>query len=72
LGTGDGEEGRRPMARKTTKKPLVAATLVDFNFQERTYQVDPNRKKVYRQFVEIETSKAWEIFSVWRSQHAAV
>ena len=41
--------------------------IVTFQFQDRTYQIDPGRKKVYRRFVEIETSKAAEIFSTWRS-----
>jgi len=42
--------------------------IVTFNFRDRDYQIDPGRKKVYRRFVEIETSKAWEIFCDWRSQ----
>lgn len=57
------------MPRKRTvvfeQKPIVT-----FQFQDRTYQIDPGRKKVYRSFVEIETSKAAEIFSTWRSAQA--
>jgi hypothetical protein len=45
--------------------------MVTFSFQDRTYQIDPGLKKVYRRFVEIETSKASEILSTWRSQHSA-
>ena len=41
------------------------------DYQDRTYQIDPGRKKVYRRFVEIETSKASEILSTWRAQHSA-
>jgi len=57
------------------KKLVVASSpqvIVNFEFQERTYQIDPDLKKVYRRFVEIETSKAAEIFSTWRSQLASV
>jgi hypothetical protein len=46
--------------------------IVNFNFEDRTYQIDPGRKKVYRRFVEIETSKAFEILSTWRAQHVSV
>jgi hypothetical protein len=42
--------------------------IVTFDFEDRTYQIDPGQKKVYRRFVEIETSKAWEIFCNWRAQ----
>ena len=48
--------------------PIVPA-FVNFSFQDRTYQIDPDRRKVYRRFVEIETSKASEIMTVWRSQN---
>ena len=53
-----------PSKRATKKDP---APIVTFQFEERTYQIDPGRKKVYRRFVEIETSKAAEIFSNWRA-----
>ena len=49
-----------------------ATPIVNFNFEDRTYQIDPGRKKVYRRFVEIETSKAFEILSTWRAAHASV
>ena len=58
-----------PRARKNES---TVVKIVNFDFQDRTYQIDPGRKKVYRRFVEIETSKAFEILSIWRSQHASV
>ena len=64
-------EGELPMARKRTKKNSEPSPIISFTFEDRTYQIDPSRKKVYRRFVEIETSRAAAIFSVWRSQHAA-
>ena len=54
------------MATKQTVKPEVPNTIVQFRFEDRTYQIDPRLRKVYRRFVEIETSRAAEIFSVWR------
>ena len=56
------------MPRKRISSTTQNTPIVTFSFQDRTYQIDPGRKKVYRRFVEIETSKAWEIFSTWRAQ----
>jgi len=59
------------MARKRgTKISEVEIKIVNFDFGDRTYQIDPARQKVYRSFVEIETSKAFEIYANWRSQNA--
>jgi len=44
--------------------------FVQFAVEDRTYQIDPQRQKVYRRFVEIETAKAFEIMSLWRAQNA--
>jgi hypothetical protein len=56
------------MARKRIKANAEPTPIVNFTFQDRIYQIDEGRKKVYRRFVEIETSKASEIFSIWRAQ----
>jgi hypothetical protein len=56
------------MARKSRKRVSeVESKIVHFDFQQRTYEIDPQRRKVYRRFVEIETSKANEIFTVWKA-----
>ena len=55
------------MPRKSAVKKEVTP-IVSFEFQDRTYQIDPGQKKVYRRFVEIETSRAMEIFTVWRTR----
>ena len=55
--------------KKTVERP--ATPIVNFDFEDRTYQIDPGRQKVYRRFVEIETSKAFEILSTWRAQAAS-
>lgn len=56
------------MPRKRVQQAASESPIITFQFEERTYQIDPNRRKVYRRFVEIETSKAALIFSNWRSQ----
>lgn len=60
------------MARKSSSKPAPKVQVVQYRFQDRTYQIDPDRRKVYRSFVEIETSKAFEIYSTWRAQNLSV
>jgi hypothetical protein len=59
------------MPRKRTVKKQDPTPIISFEFQDRTYQIDPDRKKVYRRFVEIETSRAVEIFSTWRAGRAS-
>jgi hypothetical protein len=59
---------RKSTARKSEPTP----TIVQFHLGDRTYQIDPERRKVYRHFVEIETSRASEILSTWRIQNARV
>jgi hypothetical protein len=59
------------MPRKRIPVVSEPKVMVNFEFQERTYQIDPGLKKVYRRFVEIETSRAWEIFSTWRARQVS-
>jgi hypothetical protein len=65
-------EVRSVPSKKTTKSNPQPSSIVNFDFQERTYQIDPQRHKVYRHFVEIETSRAFEIYSHWRANHLTV
>ncbi len=62
------------IARKAEarKAELLIVPMVDFAFGDRTYQIDVTKQKVYRQFVEIERAKAFEILSTWRSRPASV
>ena len=44
--------------------------IVTFTHEDQTYQIDPDLRKVYRRFVEIETKKAATIFAVWKESVA--
>lgn len=56
------------MPRKPDRSKVQnTGNIVNFSLDNRTYQIDPDRKRVYRAFVEIETSKAVEIYSRWRT-----
>lgn len=60
---------------RAAKKPIRVAEpspIVMFDHDDRTYQIDTTRRKVYRRFVEIETSKAAEIVSLWRAACPAI
>lgn len=61
------------MSRKSAgSKAESRVCVVNYSFGQKTYQIDPERQKVYRRFVEIETSKAFEIFASWRANNAHV
>lgn len=57
--------------KRTSRRNETQTAIVQFDFENRTYQIDPARRKVYRRFVEIETSKAFEIFAHWRDQNVS-
>ncbi len=59
------------MTRKRIQTRERGNVFVNFDFENRTYQIDPEQRKVYRRFVEIETAKASQIISVWRSEPAS-
>ena len=54
------------MGRRKVEEPAKLA-VIDFSFGRETYQIDTDRHKVYRRFVEIETSRASTIYASWRA-----
>jgi hypothetical protein len=58
------------MPRKAKSPVVPERSIVNFEFEQRTYQLDLDQRKVYRRFVEIETARAAEILSTWRARHA--
>jgi hypothetical protein len=63
-------EGDRNGTHGTHAEDRSAGDSHGFDFGDRTYQIDPTKQKVYRRFVEIESAKAFEILTTWRSRHA--
>ena len=53
--------------KKPAEKPEPKVHVINYSFGSHTYQIDTERQKVYRRFVEIETSKAATIYSNWRT-----
>lgn len=60
------------MPTKRAESRSRTETVVNYHFEDRVYQIDAMQKKVYRRFVEIETSKAAEILSAWRAHTVSV
>jgi len=56
--------------KKSTVKVEPKVQVINFSFGSHTYQIDTERQKVYRRFVEIETSRAATIYSNWRASNA--
>jgi hypothetical protein len=57
-------------SKKRTVKVETKAKVIEFSFGSQTYEIDPERHKVYRRFVEIETGRASTIFASWRASNA--
>ena len=49
--------------------------MINFDFANVSYQIDPNRRKVYLRWIEVETAKTFQIMGAWsqtQSSHKAV
>lgn len=44
--------------------------MIDFNYGNTLYQIDPKRRKVYRRWIEVETSKTFLIMGAFNSSQA--
>jgi hypothetical protein len=56
--------------KKSAPKIEPKVKVIDYNFGAQIYQIDPERHKVYRRFVEIETGRASTIYASWRASNA--
>jgi len=48
-------------------QPAVQFGMVNFSYQKIDYQIDLDKSKVYRRFIEVEKSKQGSIISAYRS-----
>lgn len=55
------------MRKSQSSSPSAQRSFVDFRFEDTTYQIDPARRKVYRSFVEVETSRASQIIASYHN-----
>ncbi len=54
---------KKTKARQSRKKATHG--MIDFNFANVSYQIDPNRRKVYHRWIEVETAKTCLIMSAF-------
>ena len=57
-------------AKKKPRKTAGATGMIDFNFGETQYQIDTSRKKVFRNWIEVETAKTFLIMGAYSSSQA--
>jgi len=57
-------------ARKSGKKNRNG--MIDFNFANTLYQIDPGRRKVYHRWIEVETAKTSLIMGAFSSTQIEV
>jgi len=55
--------GKRHSAR-------ILSGMVDFNYANVSYQIDPTRRKVYHRWIEVETAKTCLIMGAWSQTRA--
>lgn len=59
---------RKHGTKKARKNPYG---MIEFNFDNTLYQIDPTRRKVYRRWIEVETAKTSLIFGAYSNTVAA-
>ena len=60
------------MKKKTQGKKSAPknGSMIDFNFGDTSYQIDPTRRKVYHRWVEVETAKTFLIMGAFSTAKA--
>jgi hypothetical protein len=57
-------------ARSGRKSMANQNGMIDFNFGDISYQIDPGRRKVYHRWVEVETAKTSLIMGAFNQTQA--
>jgi len=53
------------MKKGTPKRQAPASQIVEFAYDNTSYQIDTQRRKVYRKWVEVESARTYLIMSAW-------
>ena len=53
------------MKKGTQKRTSDVSSLVDFAYDNTSYQIDTQQRKVYRKWVEVESARTYLIMSAW-------
>lgn len=57
----------RRAVSKRQKKAKGINPIVSFQFEDQNYQIDPERKQVYRNWVSVESAKTFLVINAWSS-----
>ena len=52
-------------SRRKKAKVEMVPSMVDFRYQDVEYQIDPERRMVYRNWVTVESARTFLIMSAW-------
>jgi hypothetical protein len=53
------------MKKGTPKRSEAVPTIIEFAYDNTSYQIDTQRRKVYRKWVEVESARTYLIMSAW-------
>ena len=53
------------MKKVLPRKSVEPSFLVDFDYGDTRYQIDTQRRKVYRKWVEVESARTYLIMCAW-------
>jgi len=58
------------MTKGSQKRSTRLQPIVDFDYNNTNYQIDTHRRKVYRQWIEVESARTYLIMSAWSALNA--
>jgi len=53
------------MKKGTPKRSVPVSRIVEFAYDNTSYQIDTESRKVYRQWIEVESARTYLIMSAW-------
>ena len=53
------------MKKGTAKRSVPVSNIVEFAYDNTSYQIDTQRRKVYRKWIEVESARTYLIMSAW-------
>lgn len=53
------------MKKGTPKRRMPDSSIVEFAYDNTNYQIDTERRKVYRKWIEVESARTYLIMSAW-------
>ncbi len=58
------------MKKANQSKADRTVPFVEFDYDNLNYQIDPQRRKVYRKWIEVESARTYLIMSAWSALNA--